>query len=54
MHVTTHPIDEPVVLYAQPYEDQHGKPQCVRVLVFREGVLAKPVLNLLGKLLREL
>lgn len=50
MHVTTSDISSPVALIEHRYVVK-GEPKCLRVLVFREGLLTRPVINLLGRLM---
>lgn len=50
MHVTSRPMDTPVVLF----EEKRPDGCCLRVLIFQEGLLPQQVLTLLGKLLRAI
>lgn len=51
MHVVVRPIATPVALIERRPSHKGGEP--VRVLVVREGLLAPPIVALLGNLLKE-
>jgi hypothetical protein len=53
LHVVARPIDLPVALVEQPYQDALGRQRVLQVLVFRTGLLATPVLEMLRKVLRH-
>jgi hypothetical protein len=54
VHVTARSIEAPIALIEQPFTTHDGGRSCLRILVFREGILKPPILNLLGRLLAHL
>lgn len=50
MHVASSPIEAPVALIEKPGQ---GGRSCIRVLVFKEGLLPAPVILLLSRLLEH-